>query len=510
MLDVPPIPVACGRETPLGDAQPFPDAWRAGADSGNGLRLARPGFLTDSRAAEQVLVDVAAAEAGAGRTLTILTLGTLTNLAGAAALDPAFAGRVRVVSMLGAVGVAGNAAPGGEPNPTAEWNAHADPTAVRDVLAAGFDLTLVPLDATRDAPLTPALYANLGSDHAAGPADLVYELWSINSYMTAGGFYLWDPLAAAVVRDPSIVQGRPATLRVVEGSGLDGGRLVEDPAGAPVTVAIGADTDRFEALLLAALRIGGSRGSSFSPVATVAINVSPGQCDVTWLGPPRPGLVEVRLTLAGAMPGGAIVFFTKGVDWAELEAYAADPDPQKPPDVDTLAFPQLGAAGSTTSYATVGNGPLGIACVTGDPTAPKVQLRGPFPVEGATIRVTVGPGTCDVELDPPILPPGPVRLEVSGSGPEPGGVVVFTSSMAWTDIEARFSPPDLAHWFEFEQTPVVSAGFEPGESGSSVGEVAGGPLGVICTTVSGPVPTPPAQGGVPNMVLLRGPFDVAR
>ena len=88
----------------------------------------------------------------------------------------------------------------------------------------------------------------------------------------------------------------------------------------------------------------------------------------------------MRLTLTGPVPGGSIVFFTKGVDWAELEAYAAAPDPDHPPDVDTLAFLQLGAAGSTTSFATVANGPLGIACVTGDPAAPSVQLRGPFPV----------------------------------------------------------------------------------------------------------------------------------
>ena len=43
MLREAPLPVTCGRETPFGEAQPFPAAWRAGADSGNGLALTTPG-----------------------------------------------------------------------------------------------------------------------------------------------------------------------------------------------------------------------------------------------------------------------------------------------------------------------------------------------------------------------------------------------------------------------------------------------------------------------------------
>lgn len=261
MLLETPLPVACGRSTPFDDAQPFPAEWRAGADSGNGLTLAPPEFEPDERSSEQLLVELAGSEAAAGRKLTILTLGTLTNLAAALELDPELPGKVIVVSMLGAVGVPGNVEPeiAGSDPPTAEWNAHADPTAVRLVLEAGFDLTLVPLDATNSVPLTRELFLELERDHAAGPADLVLELWARNPYMTASGFYLWDPLAAAVVRDPSVVTTRPATLKVVEGAGRDGGRLVEAADGAPVTIATAADREAFERLLLASLRLGGPR-----------------------------------------------------------------------------------------------------------------------------------------------------------------------------------------------------------------------------------------------------------
>ena len=195
------VPVACGQESPMGDAEPFPPEWRAGADAGSGLDLVSPRYEPHRRQAPALIVELAASEAAAGRTLTILTLGPLTNLASAHDLDPALPAKVRVVSMLGAVGVPGNVLTQGEPA-TAEWNAHADPTAVRLVLDAGFDLTLVPLDATNSVPLTQDLVASLEADHAAGPADLVFELWSRNSFMVQGGYYLWDPLAAAALRDP--------------------------------------------------------------------------------------------------------------------------------------------------------------------------------------------------------------------------------------------------------------------------------------------------------------------
>ena len=380
MLEAEPIPVACGRETPIGDAEPFPDAWRDGADVANGLRLASPAFLTDSRPAPQVLVDLATTEAAAGRTLTILTLGTLTNLAEAAALDTGFTSRVRVTSMLGAIDVPGNVSPNGEPNPVAEWNAHADPSAVRAVLEAAFDLTLVPLDATNDVPLTRDLYAELGTDHAAGPADLVYELWSVNTFMLDGGYHLWDPLSAAVIRDPSLVQAREARVRVVEGVGIDGGQLVEDPAGARVTIATSADRARFEALLLAGLRTGAPRANAFSPAATIEITVGDGVCEVAAPDPIPSGLVEVQLTSTGAGLGQALLFGLNDVTWAELEAFAADPDFENPPAVQSVAAVFLEAPGSGTAYGNVTEGPLGVACLRGDFAAPSIMLRGPFEV----------------------------------------------------------------------------------------------------------------------------------
>ena len=349
---------------------------------GNGLRLVQPGFLPEPRSSEELLVDLAADEAAAGRKLTILTLGTLTNVAGALELDPGLPGRARIVSMLGAVDVPGNVQPdaAGTGGPTAEWNAHADPTAVRIVLAAGFDITLVGLDATNSVPLTGDLFARLEDDHAAGPADLVYEIWARNPFMVEGGFFVWDPLTAAVIRDPTLVTTRPATLRVVEGAGLDGGRLVEDPSGAPVTVATSADRARFEAFLLSSLRIGGPRSSSFNPVATVSVTAGPGVCDVS-IEPavPPAGLHRLELRVDGG-PASAIAFGLGALSWADVEDFVAAPDFEHPPAVDQVASATVEASGSATAWGDAGGGPMGVVCLAGSFERPAILLRGPFQV----------------------------------------------------------------------------------------------------------------------------------
>ncbi len=382
MLDVTSVPVACGRWEPLGDAQPFPDEWRTGADVASGLDLVSPAFAPDEREAEQVIVDLAKAEAAAGGRLTVLTIGTLTNVAGALALDPDLPDRIRLVSMLGAVSVPGNVQGQGG-NPTAEWNAHADPTAVRIALEAGFDWTLIPLDATNDVPLTRGLYDALESDHAAGPADIVYELWARNPYMLDGGFHLWDPLAAAVVRDPSLVRTRSAALRVVEGSDLDGGRLLETPDGALVTVATGADRTAFEALLLASLRLGPSRAEPFAPASTIRVGADDERCDVSLEIDPVPsGLVQLELDWQGADAAGAYLFSTTGTPWSEIEAFVAAPDLDNPPSIEEVAGVGLESPGSATGFGQVTTGPLGLVCFVGSFEDPVLRLEGPFEVSG--------------------------------------------------------------------------------------------------------------------------------
>jgi inosine-uridine nucleoside N-ribohydrolase len=374
------IPVACGRPSPLGPAQPFPDAWRAGADAGYGLQLAAPAAPTGAIAADALILQLAVAS---DRPLTILTIGPLTNLAVAAAADPDLPSRIdRVVSMVGAVDAPGNVAPPEDDSrsATAEWNAHADPTALSRVLDASFAVTVVPLDATNSVPMTYELIDDLGTDHTAAPADLVFELWSRNPFLVETGTYLWDTLAAVSVVHPEVLTTRPATIQVIEGDGLDGGQVVEGPAGRSVVVATAADEPAFREHLFEALRLGDPRVDAFAPVTTITVDASPGRCTAS-LTPElaSAGLLALKASVGGTGEGLAVVFGLGDLSWPEIVAFAAAPDFEHPPPLVEIASVYFGADARTgTAYADAGPGTIGIACVSGDFEAPTIVLAGPF------------------------------------------------------------------------------------------------------------------------------------
>lgn len=99
------------------------------------------------QAAARLLVQLANTYRGE---LTVVTLGRLTHLAKAVAIDPRLPEKLkRVVIQGGAIRVPGNV------TPIAEANLHVDPEAAAFVWAAGLPLSLVPLDATERLRLTP-------------------------------------------------------------------------------------------------------------------------------------------------------------------------------------------------------------------------------------------------------------------------------------------------------------------------------------------------------------------
>src|SRR5262249_11744186 len=76
--------------------------------------------------------------------VTLAATGPLTNLALALRLEPAIAGRLGPVVVMG-----GARAEGGNITASAEYNIHADPHAAEEVFAAGLaNLTVIGLDAT--------------------------------------------------------------------------------------------------------------------------------------------------------------------------------------------------------------------------------------------------------------------------------------------------------------------------------------------------------------------------
>jgi inosine-uridine nucleoside N-ribohydrolase len=230
----PGVPVGCGRDDPLEGFDAFAPEWRDQADITFGVRLPSAAGRTGDA------VDVLA-RAADERTV-VLSLAPMTDVALLLRKRRVAA----VYAMGGAIDVPGNV----EGHERAEYNLWIDPAAAQEVLRSSAPVTLVPLDATNQVPVTPYVHEALARAHYATPeATLVYDLMNATG-MHTGGQYFWDPLAAAAVGDRVPLRYRTEGLSVVT-RGDERGRLTRGDAS--VRVAVGADRPRFERDLLGAL-----------------------------------------------------------------------------------------------------------------------------------------------------------------------------------------------------------------------------------------------------------------
>jgi inosine-uridine nucleoside N-ribohydrolase len=238
------IPVHRGASRPLVAA--YRDATHVHGSNGLGGAV-----LPESPASERELagpaaiIAVAAAHAGE---LDLLTLGPLTNLAIAINVRPQVVQQIRrVVVMGGAFFVKGNV------TPYAEFNTFVDPDAAQQVFEAGFaDLTAVGLDVTHQTVLSRQLWDGIPED-AEGGGKLVREVLR-RTFLERekSGHYMHDPLAAAVVLDPTMVTGDSCAV-TVEREGAQRGRTRPRDGESGVTVAQSVDSARFQRQLAGAL-----------------------------------------------------------------------------------------------------------------------------------------------------------------------------------------------------------------------------------------------------------------
>jgi len=248
------IPVACGRTTPLQGEHAFPASWRTDVDSLLGLTLPS----TTTTAAHQTAVDLLTSVIQASpEKVVLLTLGPLTNVADAMQRTPSLVKNLAMIYIMGgAVEVPGNIAESGAgiANHVAEWNLYVDPHAAQVVLASGAPITLVPLDATNHVPLTSSFYQRLKAARVSPVAGFVFDVLTQRyPLIQAGGYYFWDPLAAAILIDESLATIHTRALSVTETEGPESGRTQPAASGATVRVAVSADSARFEQTLLSTL-----------------------------------------------------------------------------------------------------------------------------------------------------------------------------------------------------------------------------------------------------------------
>jgi inosine-uridine nucleoside N-ribohydrolase len=245
----PEVPVACGSETPLPGGHAFPAAWRQRVDSLLGLSLPRNPNAGYAGSAVELLSRIIEQSP---HKIHLVALGPLTNVTQAIEDVPGLVDNLeRITIMGGAVKVPGNvgsSVDGG--NYFAEWNIYADPRAAAAVLASGAPITLVPLDATRNVPVTAEFVKELKHDRRTPAAEFVYRVLSQKeSDVRSGSYCFWDPFAAVVATDEKLAAFEEMALTVIEDRGQSGRTQVSD-TGHPVQVATGADAAGFERLFL--------------------------------------------------------------------------------------------------------------------------------------------------------------------------------------------------------------------------------------------------------------------
>jgi inosine-uridine nucleoside N-ribohydrolase len=192
---------------------------------------------------------IAATLAENPRPVTLVPTGPLTNIALFLARYPQHVERIeRIVLMGGAIGE-------GNTTPAAEFNIWADPEAAYRVFTSGLDVTMVGLDVTHQALMTPAHVKQLSGRAGKLVADLYgfYSQFHASRYGWDGA-PVHDAVALAHVIDPTLLQTAHRGVRVDIGPELSRGRTHVDMRGdrwePNAHVAVGIDADRFLALLI--------------------------------------------------------------------------------------------------------------------------------------------------------------------------------------------------------------------------------------------------------------------
>lgn len=190
--------------------------------------------------------------------ITLVPVGPLTNIGMALRIEPAIAGKIKQIVIMG----------GGyrEVNitPTAEFNFWVDPEAAKIVLDSGCDITIVPLDATHAAALSVETAEKLrekGTKAGSLTADIIihrhngYKHWQPMGDINTVPIH--DALAVCAVINPDVLKDVTETYADMDISGgaADGMSIFDlderyKGRKKNVKVALSADRELFTDMLL--------------------------------------------------------------------------------------------------------------------------------------------------------------------------------------------------------------------------------------------------------------------
>lgn len=244
------VPVFAGSKAPL--YRPLITAEHVHGQTGlDGPELWEPQMpLAGDNGVDFIIETLRAHEPG---TVTLCTLGPLTNVAAAFNTAPDIIERVQeIVMMGGAYFEVGNI------TPAAEFNIYVDPEAAEIVFRSGAPITVMPLDVTHKVlatkPRVEAIRA-LGTRVGHFTAEMLdfFERFDVEKYGSEGG-PLHDPCVIAWLLKPELFSGRHVNVEIETSSSLTLGMTVADWWGVtnrtPNALFIGdADADGFFDLL---------------------------------------------------------------------------------------------------------------------------------------------------------------------------------------------------------------------------------------------------------------------
>jgi len=246
------IPVAAGADRPL-VREAYVAAYVHGETGMDGPTLPPPrgrpvGAHAVDFLAERIL--------GSPEPVTLVPVGPLTNVALMLARHPTAADRLERIVLMGGAIAEGNV------TPAAEFNIWADPEAAARVFESGLDVTMIGLDVTHKALLTPVHGERLRAQGRTGTmvADLVdfFTRFHRTTY-DFDGAPIHDAVAVAEVIKPGLVTTLPRHVAVERSSELCRGRTVVDlwrRTGQEPNASVGVDVDAEAFLELLLERLG--------------------------------------------------------------------------------------------------------------------------------------------------------------------------------------------------------------------------------------------------------------
>ncbi|MGV1750847.1 nucleoside hydrolase [Agrobacterium sp. CG674] len=160
-------------------------------------------------------------------TITLCTLGALTNIATALQKAPDIAPRIKELVLMG-----GGFFEGGNITPAAEFNIYVDPHAADIVFRSGIPLVMMPLDVTHKLLTTKARIAairEIGTRPAIAMVEMLefFERFDVEKYGSDGG-PLHDPSVIAYLIKPELFDGRDCNVEIEVNSELTIGMTVVD------------------------------------------------------------------------------------------------------------------------------------------------------------------------------------------------------------------------------------------------------------------------------------------